>query len=454
MRRNSPSLNRRIFLTLALAALATRAHAAGHDAEIDKLLRDILDAEPDPQLTLIDQLADLGDLAAVPGLIQMLFWLPIDDDKVLPNALHKLTGARPGETFRDWMVWLQDHPDYKPHAGFEKLLTDLFGGLDPKFRRFLTPDVPRAIRFEEIVWGGVNVDAIPALDDPKMIPAAEATYLNPTDRIFGVALNGDIRAYPERILNWHEMANDTVGGIPVSLAYCTLCNAAILYDGRVPGAPTALTFGTSGLIYRSNKLMYDRTTNSLWQQLTGTPALGALVGSGAQLTQLPLTIASWADWQARHPTTKVLSPDTGFKRDYTSEGAYAAYFASPYLAFPAAVKNTALKPKDLVFGLHTPGANRAWPLSRFATTPLINDRAGLIDVLLLGDATTRTVRAYNSTGHTFTTNGPTLKSTDGTTWTPTEDALLGPNNQSLPRLPGNLAYWFAWSGAYGDDLAQ
>lgn len=454
MRRTSPRLSRRILLTLALAALATRAQAAGHDAEIDKLLRDILDAEPDQQLTLIDQLGDLGDLAAVPGLIQMLFWLPIDDDKVLPNALHKLTGARPGETFRDWMVWQQDHPEFKPHLGFEKLLTDLFGGLDPKFRRFLTPDVPRAIRFEEIVWGGVNVDAIPALDDPKMIQAAEATYLTPTDRVFGVALNGDIRAYPERILNWHEMANDTVGGIPVSLAYCTLCNAAILYDGRVPGAPTALTFGTSGLIYRSNKLMYDRTTNSLWQQLTGTPALGGLVGSGAQLTQLPLTIASWSDWQARHPTTKVLSPDTGFKRDYTSEGAYAAYFASPYLAFPAAVKNTTLKPKDLVFGLHAPGASRAWPLARFATTPLINDRAGLIDVLLLGDATTRTVRAYVRTGHTFTADGPTLKSTDGTTWTPTEDALLGPNNQSLPRLPGNLAYWFAWSGAYGDDLAQ
>ena len=91
-----------------------------------------------------------------------------------------------------------------------------------------------------------------------MTAAAAATYLNPDDRVFGVEINGDARAYPLRIANWHEMVNDIVGGVPVSLAYCTLCGAGILFDGRVAGRGRPFTFGSSGLLYRSNKLMYDR----------------------------------------------------------------------------------------------------------------------------------------------------------------------------------------------------
>ena len=107
-------------------------------------------------------------------------------------------------------------------------------------------------------------------------PASAASYLNPDDPVFGVEINGDARAYPLRIANWHEMVNDVVGGVPVSLAYCTLCGSGILFDGRVAGRAEPFTFGSSGLLYRSNKLMYDRQTDSLWEQLAGHPVTGSL----------------------------------------------------------------------------------------------------------------------------------------------------------------------------------
>src|SRR5262249_16913321 len=155
-------------------------------------------------------------------------------------------------------------------------------------------------------------DGIPALDNPRMIAADAAAYLNSDDPVFGIEINGDARAYPLRIANWHEMVNDIVGGVPVSLAYCTLCGAGILFDGRVEGPDQPFTFGSSGLLYRSNKLMYDRQTRSLWSQFSGRPVVGPLTGSGVELHLLPVMLTSWAQWRLLHPETRVLSLDTGF----------------------------------------------------------------------------------------------------------------------------------------------
>ena len=120
------------------------------------------------------------------------------------------------------------------------------------------------IRFEEITWGGAVFDGIPSLDNPTMIAAPDADYLLETDLVFGIEINGDVRAYPLRIMGWHEMFNDVIGGVPVALAYCTLCGAGILYETKLKDRKKPFVFGSSGLLYRSNKLMFDRTTNSLW----------------------------------------------------------------------------------------------------------------------------------------------------------------------------------------------
>ena len=135
------------------------------------------------------------------------------------------------------------------------------------------------IRLEEVVWGGVQFDGIPSLDNATMINADKADYLLDTDLVFGIEINGDARAYPLRIMGWHEMANDVIGGVPVALAYCTLCGSGILYETLLEGSDDPLVFGSSGLLYRSNKLMFDRTTNSLWNQFSGEPVVCLLYTS-------------------------------------------------------------------------------------------------------------------------------------------------------------------------------
>ena len=111
--------------------------------------------------------------------------------------------------------------------------------------------------------------------------------------VFGVEINGDARAYPLRILDWHEMFNDVVGGVPVALAYCTLCGSGILCETLLPPRSERLIFGSSGFLYRSNKLMYDHQTHSLWDQVTGRPIVGPLTGSGIELKVRPVAITSW-----------------------------------------------------------------------------------------------------------------------------------------------------------------
>lgn len=187
----------------------------------------------------------------------LIRWLP-DEDTEIVARLETLTGAHPGPGWFDWVVWRQAHPEIAAYPGYAVFLADLLAGIDPKVRRFIRADVPHEIRLEEIVWGGVTVDGIPALDNPAMIRADTPGYLNADDPVFGMEINGDARAYPLRIVNWHEMVNDIVGGVPVSLAYCTLCGAGIPFDDRVAGRGGYFTFGSSGLLYRSNKLMYDR----------------------------------------------------------------------------------------------------------------------------------------------------------------------------------------------------
>ncbi|MGH6894092.1 MAG: DUF3179 domain-containing protein, partial [Dongiaceae bacterium] len=398
-------------------------------------------------LAVVAWLRDHGGSGAVAPLIQVLRFQRADRLPIVA-ALKKLTGADPGETWFDWMLWQEAHPEIRPYDGFTGFVAEMLSLIDPQFGRFLRAGVKHEIRVEEITWGGVAVDGIPALDRPRMTSVGDAAYLNDDDPVFGVEINGDARAYPRRILAWHEMFNDVVGGVPVSLAYCTLCGAAILFDGRVPGRAEAFTFGSSGLLYRSNKLMYDRQTDSLWNQFTGRPVVGPLTGSGIELKILPIVIASWAEWRQRNPETRVLSIDTGFQRDYGSGVAYREYFASPDLMFPAAVKDGRLAAKDQVFGIRAPGGTKAWPLSAFAGGKVINDKVGLLDIVLVGDGADHGVRAYEARGRHFEagSDADTLRATDGVLWRITEAELVSPDGASLPRLPGHVAYWFAWSG--------
>jgi hypothetical protein len=375
-------------------------------------------------------------------------------DAQIQDALRQLTGADGPDEWFDWMLWQEAHPEVIPDPSYADFMRDLHLRIDPNFDVFFKPQFMRrdrmGIRIEEIAWGGVVKDGIPSLDNPAMIAAGDADYMRSDDLVFGVAINGDVRAYPLRIMGWHEMFNDVIGDVPVALAYCTLCGAGILYDTKVPGRAKPLVFGSSGFLYRSNKLMFDRATHSLWNQFTGKPVVGKLADSGIVLTQRPVVITSWENWRAANPGTTILSLDTGHRRNYDSGVVYQEYFASPDLMFPALADQGRQRQKDYVFGIQQFGAAKAWPLDAFARRPVINDAVGDVAVVVIGDADTRSARAYERDGLEFALREGALVSSDGVVWTAREEALIAADGRSLARVAGHVAYWFAWDGYLGD----
>ncbi len=424
-----------------------------------------LRAEPDP--VLIDQAYKLfsssteerdqsitfftarGELDAAPLFIMAMRFLP--EGQEIDASLRQITGEEKSG-WVEWMLWQEGRPDIEPFDGFAEVHALAHSLIDPHFQLFLGYDKKHEIRIEEIVWGGISKDGIPALTKPKLLDADKAAYLNDEDLVFGIAINGDARAYPLRILDWHEMLNDTIGGVDLSLAYCTLCGSGILFETKIDDFDEPLIFGSSGFLYRSNKLMYDTATNSLWNQFTGRPVVGQLTGSGIELKTRPVVITSWGDWRRDNPDTKVADIETGYPRNYAPGAAYAPYFDSPDLMFPTIVDESELKQKDYVFALRSAGTEKAWPLQLFEGGAVINDRAGAVELVLVGDAATRTVRAYRSDGIAFEKGASLTELTaDGASWQVTEAELVAADGRTLTRLPGHIAYWFAWNGYFGDE---
>ena len=166
------------------------------------------------------------------------------------------------------------------------------------------------------------------------------------------------------------------------------------------------TFGSSGFLYRSNKLMYDRQTDTLWHQLWGTPAFGSLVGSRIQLERLPVTLTTWEDWFAAHPDTKVMDFDTGFIRDYSVGAAYADYFASPRTMFPVWRRSELLPTKSWIFTQLIEGQPKAYPLSVLQDELVVNDTLAGQELVVIHEDGGHGARAYERGGNTFTSASP------------------------------------------------
>ncbi len=402
----------------------------------------------------VDALVATADRSLIPTFVLAMRWS--GSAKSIAAGLSGLTG----EKICHWHQaydWQQANPQIEPHPTYRALKLRWLGNTDKRFLEFL-PDKPMKIRLEEIVWGGVLVDGIAALDRPTMIGAGQADYLLDDDLVFGVAINGDARAYPLRIMGWHEMMNDVVGGVPVALAYCTLCGSGILFETAQANGKPPHQFGNSGLLYRSNKLMFDRATKSLWNQFTGRPVAGPLSKTDTALKTRPMVLTAWGNWRARHPDTTVLALETGYDRDYGSgAGAgvvYQRYFESPALMFPVRVGDESIAArKDFVFGIETVGAAKAWPLKAFEGGKVINDRVGDLNIVLIGDAESQTVRAYRRGERRFhaLADGSRGLSDGAQTWTLSEQFLTAADGERLPRLPGRLSYWFAWDNYFGTE---
>lgn len=439
---------RRAVTALLTAALLMPQQTWSQSADLHKLQRDLINGSPQEFFAALEAIQSRGSPDMAASLITSMRFSNGPSAEIA-KVLSLITGETGIETWFDWMLWQERHPDVMPHASFIDFKREIFLAIDPNFEVFLRPEYlqPDAmrIRLEEITWGGVRKEGIPSLNNPDLIHATDADYLHGDDLVFGVAINEDARAYPLRIMGWHEMFNDVIGGVPVALAYCTLCGSGILFETTIEEQNDPLVFGSSGFLYRSNKLMFDRASHSLWNQFTGRPVSGPLARSDIEMRQRPLVIDTWDNWQKANPETRVLSLKTGHDRDYGSGVVYNDYFASPDLMFPAKVNQSRLKQKDYVFGVRQFGGAKAWPLDAFRDTPVINDEILGRPLILIGDPKTRTVRAFERGTRQFSGDAAALRSDDGKNWRLNENALISSDGQRLPRVAGHIAYWFAWN---------
>jgi hypothetical protein len=226
------------------------------------------------------------------------------------------------------------------------ILTETFG---------YGPDTPSNVDVEQLYQGCSRRDCIPSIDEPQYVPASEANFLSDSDLILGLNIAGDQRAFPIRILDYHEIVNDAIGGQAVIVTWCPLCGSGLAFEPRVKGE--IVEFGVSGLLHDSDLVMYDRKTESLWQQITGEAIMGDQLGQ--TLTQVPSTMTDWKTWRTSHPDTHVLSPQTGFQRDYFGRTAYSGYKESDELMFPASRRDFSVHPKTVVFGFELNGVSLA-----------------------------------------------------------------------------------------------
>lgn len=228
------------------------------------------------------------------------------------------------------------------------------------------------VPLDQIVEGGPGRDGIPAILHPHFVSAGDATFLQPADRVLGVSLGGEAKAYPVKILNWHEIVNDSIDGKPIVVTYCPLCGSGIGFNATIKGRQRS--FGVSGLLYQSDLLMYDHQTESLWSQI----GMHAVAGpsTGEKLTPIFLEHTTWAEWHQAHPATRVLSTRTGSFRNYDRDP-YAGYSETSELFFDTTHVDPRYHPKEWVVGIEYKDVVKAYPFSELKKgESLITDALG------------------------------------------------------------------------------
>ncbi len=333
------------------------------------------------------------------------------------NRIFDYLGSRTKKGFgtdsKAWNRWAWALP-YDPHPDYARLKGFLYSKIDPRMAEFFPEGVRSNIRLDQVEWGGVRVNGIPPLVNPATIPAAEAKYLKDSNVVFGIEIGNEARAYPKRILAWHEMARDRIGGVDLAIVYCTLCGTVIPYRTEVDGR--RFVFGTSGLLFESSKLMFDEETKSLWSTLQGRPVIGRLASEKLQLAFEPVVTTTWGEWKQDHPATTVLSLDTGHERDYSEGAAYRDYFDTDELMFQVSRMDRRLKNKDEILAIRLPGKTPLAIAAKF-----LRRRP---EFTLEHEGVALTIRTSKGGANVVSAGGK--------------------------RIPAHRAFWFGWWSQYSD----
>ncbi len=375
-------------------------------------------------------------------------------DSAAADAFEQLSGidkvGQRTDDYRNYGNWVYNG-GVDPGPGYREWKLGVYGSIDPEFATLLG-ETPNDELLSQIQWGGVARGGIPELNQPERVPVSSADWMVDDELILAVEIEGQAVGYPVRILGHHELANDEIAGIPVSMVYCTLCRSGLLFDRRV--GDQVLDFQTSGLLIESNKIMVDVQTDTLWRHQTGIGLAGPLEGS--ELSQFPVLTTTWGEWIADNPDGEVLAiPKPIFPEDpgatpeqpaiaysYEAGEAYRFYYEDPDVWFPVFDTPDIFELKDSVLGIEDGAASLAVQVDA-----LVADGPQVFSVgelMIAAIPTSNGALAYDVSGSDLAA-GPLdgiaeagserLRLDDGTEW----------ERAAIPQL-----FWFAWFGQHPD----
>jgi hypothetical protein len=324
-------------------------------------------------------------------------------------------------------------------------LYEIFQELSPKYEIKITKGEKHIVPLDKIKSGGPPPDGIPSIDHPKFVKVSEGdSFVSNEDLVIGVRHNGETKAYPLFIMTWHEIVNDYFGNEPVAVTYCPLCFTNQVFERQINGKD--VEFGTSGKLYNSNLVMYDRLTGSYWSQALGLAIKGELTGT--ELDKIPFDVLLWKDWKSLHPETVVLTTDTGHIRPYDSDP-YSDYFKDPRVLFPVDNQDDRIPKKEIILGFENDGIYKAYKLSDVESKKVVNDKIGDQNVVIVSTIPNM-ARAFDSNvdGEILEFTIKDDKITDIQTksvWDVEGRATSGElKNKQLKRLTYDPGFWFEW----------
>lgn len=315
-----------------------------------------------------------------------------------------------------------------------------------------TNGIKHLIPLDKIKEGGPPKDGIPSIDDPVFVNVQESNFMSDSDTVIGLEINGETKAYPIFILVWHEIVNDRVGGIPIAVTYCPLCYTNQVFERIIDGQE--VEFGTSGKLYNSNLLMYDRLTESYWSQALGIAVKGEL--SGYQLNLIPFDVITWKDWKSLHPETLVLTTDTGYIRSYATDP-YGNYYTEPRIMFPVEHNDERMHPKEIILGFNQDGIYKAYKQKDIESEKLINDSIGKTPVLLVS-LFSQNARAFERTIDDQVLdfayiNNRIIDLQTNSEWNYHGISISGEfKGKQLVRMPIEPGFWFEWVAFHPETL--